>query len=250
MSGRQFARRKSRGIVGRDHSREEEFMPVTPIVRGSTLATGVNVFTLPVERQGALIETLTAINREILTHRYPMVVSANFHRALDAPIIINYNQYTDRAQGQFLRTQANVAPLMKRTHDLSEQHEIRWYEIADVVTASGPGDRIEIHDDGSAIGVVGIFTVAADKQALLLELLKRYGDTLKAANASGFGGIAIHRGYQAAHVASYEQWASVDAYKQAIAHGPIADLLTQINATAEAVALHPYDVLSVTRFQA
>jgi hypothetical protein len=229
---------------------EEELMPVTPIARGSTLATGINVFTLPAERQQALIETLTAINREILTHKYPMIVSANFHRALDASIIINYNQYTDRAQGQFLRTQANVAPLMKRTHDLSETHEIRWYAIADVVTASGPGDRIEMRDGGGAIGVVGIFTVAPDKQGALLELLKRYGEALKAANAPGFSGIATHRGYQPAHVASYEQWASADAYRQAVARGSIADLLQQIRAAAEIAELHPYEVVSVTPFQA
>jgi quinol monooxygenase YgiN len=224
-------------------------MPVTPVARGSTLATGINVFTLPPERQQALIETLTAINREILTHKYPMIVSANFHRAIDAPIIINYNQYTDRAQGQFLRTQANVAPLMKRTHDLSAKHEIRWYETADVITAAGAKDRIEIRDDGGMIGVVGIFTVAAEKQGELLALLMRYGEALKAAQAPGFAGIATHRGYQPANVASYEQWASADAYRQAIASKPIADLLQQIRAAAEAVEFHPYDVVSVTRFQ-
>lgn len=225
-------------------------MPVTTIARGSTLATGINVFTLPAERQQALIETLTAINREILAHKYPMIVSANFHRALDAPIVINYNQYTDRAQGQFLRTQANVAPLMKRTHDLSDKHEIRWYAVTDVVAASGPSDRIEIRDGAGAIGVVGIFTVAADKQAALLDLLKRYGEALKAANTPGFAGIATHRGYRATHVASYEQWASADAYRQAVAHKPIADLLQQIRAAAEIAELHPYDVVSVTPFQA
>ena len=223
-------------------------MPVTPIARGSTLASGINVFTLPAERQHALIETLTAINREILAHKYPMIVSANFHRALDAPIIINYNQYTDRAQGQFLRTQANVAPLMKRTHDLSEKHEIRWYETTDVVTA-GPEDRIEIRDDGSMIGVVGIFTVAAEKQGELLALLKRYGEALKAARAPGFAGIATHRGYQPAHVASYEQWASADAYRKALAAKPVGDLFEQIRAVAEVTALHPYDIVSVTRFK-
>jgi quinol monooxygenase YgiN len=221
-------------------------MPVTPIARG-TLATGMNVFILPAERHQALIETLTAINREILAHKYPMIVSANFHRALDAPIIINYNQYTDRAEGQFLRTQANVAPLMKRTHDLSEKHEIRWYETAEVVTAGSEG-RVEIRDDGSMIGVLGIFTVAVEKQGELLALLKRYGEALKAAHAPGFAGIATHRGYQPAHVASYETWASADAYRRSIAGKPVADLLQQIRAAAVTSDLHPYDVISVTRF--
>src|SRR5579863_8477915 len=171
-----FAERQSPGIVRRNRLMEGEFMPVTPIARGSTLATGINSFTLPADRHEALIETLTAINREILTHKYPMIVSANFHRAVDAPIIVNYNQYTDRAQGQFLRTQANVAPLMKRTHDLSEKHEIRWYATADVVTARGPEDRIEMRDDRGNIGVLGIFTVAAERQSELLAQLKRYGE--------------------------------------------------------------------------
>jgi quinol monooxygenase YgiN len=227
---------------------EGTFMPVTPIARGSKIATGINIFTLPSERHQALIETLTAINREILTHKYPMIVSANFHRAVDAPIVINYNQYTDRAQGQFLRTQANVAPLMKRTHDLAEKHEIRWYEMADVITAGGSDDRIEIRDDGGMIGVVGIFTVAAEKQAQLLALLKRYGEALKAARAPGFAGIATHRGFQPTHVASYEQWTTADAYGQALTSKPTSDLLQQIRAAAEVAELHPYDIVSVTRF--
>jgi hypothetical protein len=223
-------------------------MSVTTIARGSKLATGINVFTLPPERQPALIETLSAINHEILTHKYPMNVSANFHRGIDAPIVINYNQYTDRAQGQFLRTQPNVAPLMKRTHDLSEEHEIRWYEIADVVTAAGPSDRIDIAEDRGNIAVIGIFTVDPGKQSELLSLLGRYGETLKSARAQGFIGIATHRGYQGAQVASYELWASADAYRQAIARGPAAEVLEQIRDTAEASELHLYDVLSVTRF--
>ena len=221
-------------------------MPVTPIARGSTLATGINVFTLRPDRHQALIETLTAINREILAHKYPMIVSANFHRAVDAPIIVNYNQYTDRAQGQFLRTQANVAPLMKRTHDLSDKHEIRWYDTTDVVAAAG--DRIEIRDDGGMFGVLGIFTVAAEKQTELLALLKHYGEALKVAHAPGFRGIATHRGYQPANAASYEEWASVDAYRQAVAKGPIAHLLQQIRAATETTELHPYEIVSVTRF--
>src|SRR5579863_8614251 len=220
-----FAERQSPGIVRRNRLMEGEFMPVTPIARGSTLATGINSFTLPADRHEALIETLTAINREILTHKYPMNVSANFHRGIDAPIVINYNQYTDRAQGQFLRTQANVAPLMKRTHDLSEKHEIRWYEIADVVATEGPDDRIDIRDDRGNVGAIGIFTVAPEKQNDLLATLRRYGEALKSARAAGFVGIATHRGYQDGQVASYEQWTSATAYREATGGGAAAEAL-------------------------
>jgi hypothetical protein len=223
-------------------------MAITTIARGSKLASGINVFTLPRERHEALIETLTAINHEILTHKYPMNVSANFHRGIDAPIVINYNQYTDRAQGQFLRTQPNVAPLMKRTHDLSDEHEIRWYETADVVAMEAPGDRIKMRDDRPSAAAIGIFTVAPEKQSDLLALLRRYGEALKDARAPGFIGIATHRGYQAAHVASYELWASAAAYRQATDGGPVADALKQIREIAAETGLHLYDVVSVTRF--
>jgi len=218
-------------------------MATTPIVSGSKYATGINVFTLPPERQAALVETLDAINREILAHKYPMIVSANFHRAVDAPIIINYNQYTDRARGQFLRTQPETAPLMKRTHDLSDKHEIRWYEVADVVAS---GDRIEIDRDATA--VIGIFTVDPGKRDTLLAECKRYGEALKAARAHGFSGIATHRGYQDAHVATYEQWASADAYRQAIRNGAAAAALGRIRDAAQVCELHLYEILSVTRF--
>ena len=101
-------------------------MSDTTVIRsGSTLVTGINVFTLPAERHEALIETLSAIDAEILKFKFPMNVSANFHRAIGAPIVLNYNQYTDRKSGQHLRTRETIAPLMKRTHELSDAHEIR-----------------------------------------------------------------------------------------------------------------------------
>ena len=223
-------------------------MATTTISAAGKLATGINVFTLPPEQQQALLETLTAINREIQTHHYPMIVSANFHRAIDASIIVNYNQYTDRAQGQFLRTQPNAAPLMKRTHDLSETHEIRWYEVTEVVTATGPADRLEISDGSKTIAGLGVFTVAPEKQSDMLGVLRRYGETLRTARVPGFIGIAPHRGYQAAHVASYEQWTSADAYRQAIGQEPAAGALKRIRELAETTALHLYDIVSVTPF--
>ena len=223
-------------------------MATTIISPESKLATGINVFVLPQERQAALLETLGAINREILLHKFPMNVSANFHRAIDASIIINYNQYTDRASGQYLRTRSETAPLLKRTHDLSEIHEIRWYEVADVVAADGSRGQIEISDDRGDLAVIGIFTVEAGKQGELLDLLKRYGETLKGAKAAGFIGIAVHRGYQGTHAAIYEQWASIDAYRNATREASTARALQQIRDTANVSDLHLYHVESVTRF--
>jgi hypothetical protein len=222
-------------------------MSTTTISKGSKLATGINIFTLPPDRQQALLETLRAINQEILKHKYPMNVSANFHRGIDASIVINYNQYTDRESGQHLRTRPDAASLLKRTHELSEKHEIRWYEVADVVTAEGPADKLEISDNLGIVAVIGIFTVQSAKQSELLTLLRLYGEMLKGTKG-GFIGIATHRGYEGAYVASYEQWASVDAYRRAINHLPVAEALKKVREIAEVSEVHAYDVLSVTRF--
>jgi hypothetical protein len=223
-------------------------MSDTTIIRsGSTLVSGINVFTLPRDRHAALLETLDAIDDEILKFKFPMNVSANFHRAIDAPIVINYNQYTDRKAGRHLRTRETILPLMERTHELSDASEIRWYSVADVVTTDG-ADSIEIADDRGKIGVIGIFTVAPEKQTDLLASLKRYGETVK--SAPGFGGLATHRGLEADHVSSYEIWGSADAYRQAAAQGPATGALADARAMAMVTALHPYEVVRVCRFNA
>jgi quinol monooxygenase YgiN len=223
-------------------------MPVTVISPQARLATGINVFTLPAERQPALIETLHAISNEIITHRYPMNVSANFHRAIDAPIVINYNQYTDRKSGQFLRTQPVAKAMLDKTHALSDEHELRWYEVAEVVTTEKPRDRLEISATRGNIAAIGIFTVEPVKQSDLLAMLKSYGDTLAAAQTTGFIGIALHRGLKPEHVASYEQWASADAYIRAADQGIAATAIKEICAMAQTSSLHQYHVLSVQRF--
>jgi heme-degrading monooxygenase HmoA len=217
----------------------------TVVRRGSTLVTGINVFNLPRERHKDLIETLDAIDEEIIKFKFPMNVSANFHRAIEAPIVINYNQYTDRKAGRHLRTRETILPLMERTHDLSDSSEIRWYSVEDVIALDG-GNQIEMSDDLGKIGVVGIFTVAPEKQSDLLARFKRYGEAVK--SAPGFGGLATHRGLETEHVATYEIWDSVKAYRTATATGPAAEGLAQVHATAGVTELHPYEVIRVCRF--
>ena len=81
----------------------------------------------------------------------------------------------------------------------------------------------------------------------MLALLKRYGEAAREARAPGFVGIATHRGYRPEHVASYEQWSDVDAYRRATS-GPLAPFLCQLRAMVTESELYPYRVLSVTRF--
>jgi quinol monooxygenase YgiN len=224
-------------------------MAITTISTASKLATGINVFTLPRERHPALIDILAAINAEIVSHKFPMNVSANFHRAIDAPIVLNYNQYTDRALGQFLRTQPATAALMKRTHDLSEKHEIRWYEVVDVIGSEGKSDLLEISDSPKRPAVVGIVTVKPGKQDDVLALFKTHGEVLRHAQTPGFVGVALHRGYQEEHISTYEQWESIEAYQVAARNAATAELLSAIGPMITAAERHLYEVVSVTRFK-
>jgi quinol monooxygenase YgiN len=224
-------------------------MAITTISTASKLATGINVFTLPRERHGELIDTLAAINAEIIGHKFPMNVSANFHRAIDAPIVINYNQYTDRSLGQFLRTQPATAALMKRTHELSEKHEIRWYEVVDVMGSGVGSDLLEISDSPKRPAVVGIVTVKPGRQHDVLAHFKTYGEALRHAQTPGFVGIALHRGYQEEHISTYEQWETIEAYRVAARNAAAAELLRAIGPMTTAAERRLYEVVSVTRFK-
>ena len=223
-------------------------MTTTSINTRNKFASGINVFVLPDSRRRELLEALHGINEVILRERLPMPQWKLEATIIGSPVVINYNQYTDRKLGQVLRTVADAAPLMKLTHDVSDQHEIRWYQVADVVVPQGAADEIEISSDSSAIARIGILVAKPGKQAELLSALKRYGESLKGAKAPGFLGLASHRGDKPEQVASYERWQSVDAYKSAAVLPPVAALDAKIRDLTDECALHLYEVVEVARF--
>lgn len=223
-------------------------MTTTTISATAKLVTGINVFTVPPERERELIDTLRAINREIIRQALPMNVSANFHRAIGGRVVINYNQYTDRENIHILRSIPETAPLRKRTHELSEMHEIRWYDVADVVTPQPNVDRLEISADGDTVAAIGLFAAKPGKQADLLALFKSYGDTLNTLKAPGFLGIATHRGHEAAHVATYERWQSADAYRSAARLAPVTAVTDRVSHLTDEADRQLYEVLEIARF--
>jgi hypothetical protein len=210
-------------------------------------ATGINVFQLPDARRGELLEALHGVNEVILREKLSMIVASNFHVGIDGPVVINYNQYTDRKLGQVLRTIPAAAQLTKRTHEISDRHEIRWYDVADVVTARAPAE-IRISRESDAVAAIGIFAVAPERQEELLAALKGYGEELKRAQAAGFVGIATHRGHKPEHAASYEQWESAGAYRLAGAIAAVAAARDRIRSLAQESLLHAYEVVELARF--
>jgi hypothetical protein len=212
-------------------------------------ATGINVFELPAARHGELLETLHAINVLILRvrDRLPMIVASNFHVGIESPVVINYNQYTDRKQGQVLRTIPEAAALTKRTHELSDRQEIRWYEVADVMTPTGDSE-IPISNTDDAVAAIGIFTAKPGKQDELLSLLKDRGEALKRAKAPGFLGLATHRGDKPEHVASYERWRAAEACRGDSALASSVAAAERIRTLTDTYLLHLYKVVEVARF--
>jgi hypothetical protein len=223
-------------------------MTATIVKPTDGFTTGINVFELPDARRPELLDALHAINMEIMRRKLPMNVASNFHCAVDGPVVLNYNQYTDRSLGQFLRTVPEIAPLMKVTHDVSDRHEIRWYQVVDVLAPDASIGELRIRSDGNAVAAIGIFTVPAGKQDEMLSALKGYGETLRRDRAQGFLGLATHRGEKPEHVTSYEQWRGADAYARAGAIASVAAARERIRGLAEKTLLHLYEVVEVARF--
>jgi quinol monooxygenase YgiN len=211
-------------------------------------ATGINVFQLPDARRPELLDALHAINELILREKLPMIVASNFHVGIDGPVVINYNQYTDRKLGQVLRTIPAALPLTKRTHDVSDRHEIRWYDVADVVTAGPPASEIHISTGSNRVAAIGIFTVAPERQDALLAASKRYGEALQVAGAPGFVGLATHRGHKPEHVACYEQWESAESYARAAGIAAVQAARDRVRGLAQECLLHTYEIVEQARF--
>src|SRR5262245_15481226 len=146
-------------------------MEMPPIEKTAARVTGINVFRTRKENHKALLATLGEISHEMDKANLMKHLGAAFHQALHEPIVINYVNYSSMEGSVELRNLAAAQPLMKRTHDLSDSHEMRWYDVSDVVTARGAGGSFKITDEGGQIGVVGVYTVAADRRSELLEAL-------------------------------------------------------------------------------
>jgi len=158
-------------------------MPVTPIARGSKIATGINVFTLPPDRHQALIETLTAINREILAHKYPMIVSANFHRAVDAPIIIRNKsgiRPAERALNSVFRKfhagchPANLGrPFAEYVSQFSRELESKGFLFNLEMAAREPGRfQIEVHPHAASVNLFRLPRIVKYKRGIREERAK------------------------------------------------------------------------------
>lgn len=208
------------------------------------IAMGINVFRTPRERHGELIDTLEAISTEVKRHGLKKSMGAVYHRALDAPIVINYVRYTHKSGGDDLRNLDVTKPLMKRTHDLSDGHEFRWYHMTEVVTADGAPDSFEIAAGHEDIGVIGVYVVEPDTRSALLDALNHYAESLK--GVEGFRAMAVLRGHKPEHAASYELWANEAAYHRANANGA-RKALERVRGMASDALIHPYELVRVHR---
>jgi quinol monooxygenase YgiN len=214
---------------------------VFPQKIGATVM-GINVFTTSRERQDDLIATLGAIADLADTHALPRNMHSSFHRAIDAPIVVNYVQYKERAGALELADLAR--PLVDETHRLSSAHEMRWYDTVDVVTVSGDSDSFSVVAGEEAVAVIGVYVVDPAKRAELLAALKSYAESARAAN--GFKAIAILQGQKPEHAATYEVWVSEAAYDRATAQDA-REAMESVSSIASGALVHSYEVVRVNR---
>ena len=206
------------------------------------VVVGINVFPLPRERHGELLDLLGGIADEADRQALPKNRLSAFHRALDAPIIVNFVEYLHESGGA--ETTALSRQLVNRTHEISPAHEMRWYDKVDVVSANGAADSFESAMGGGNIGVVGVYTVAPDRRSELLQALKGYAEAVR--GAGGFKAMAILEGRKPEHAASYEIWTNDAAYRQANANGARA-AFDGVRDVAKDVLIHSYEVVRINR---
>lgn len=206
-------------------------------------AMGINVFSTPRDRHMDLIETLGLIADTADRNGLPKNIGSAFHRALHAPIVVNYVQYTHPSGGAVLTSLAK--PLVHRTHEICTAHEFRWYDMVEVLTSEGSSDSFPIVEAAGFIGVVGVYVVDPAARPALLKALAAYADTVR--SAGGFTAMAILRGHKPQHAASYERWESERAYERASANSAVRAALEQVRAIASEALIHPYDIVRVNR---
>ena len=166
---------------------------------------------------------------------------SSFHRALDAPIVVNFVEYTESSGGAV--TTSVSKQLVARTHEISA-HEMRWYDKSDVVAAEGLTDSFEDVLGHGNIGVVGVYTVAPERRSDLLHALRRYADAVR--SADGFKAMLILEGDKPEHAASYEIWSDEAAYRRATANTG-REALEAVRGAARDAIVHTYDVVRVNR---
>lgn len=212
-----------------------------PQKRG-TSAIGINVFTTPRERHDELVAVLGEIADMADSHGLPRNMHSSFHKALDAPIVVNYVQYAER-EGAFELADL-TRPLVDRTHEISTAHEMRWYETVDIVTAAGDPDTFSVVAGKDVVGVISVYTVDAAKRDELLRALESYAERVK--SADGFKALALLRGQKPEFAATYEVWTSAAAYHRATENGA-REALDRVRSIARDALIHSYEVVRVNR---
>lgn len=67
-------------------------MPTSSIDKDASVATLINVFTVPPDKQQQLVDALVRATEDVMQH-YRGFVSANIHASLDGQRVVNYAQW-------------------------------------------------------------------------------------------------------------------------------------------------------------
>ncbi len=92
---------------------------MTTIVKGRSVLTLINVFTVDPDKQQALIALLIEATEQTMK-RMPGFVSANIHRSLDGKKVVNYAQWESMAAFEAMRKDPTAIPHMQAAAALAQ----------------------------------------------------------------------------------------------------------------------------------
>jgi quinol monooxygenase YgiN len=101
---------------------------MTQIVQGNAIVTLINVFTVVLQDQQALIDVLVEATEKVMNTQ-PGFLSANIHKSLDGTHVVNYAQWRSQADFETMMTKPEVWPHMEAAKRLARV-EPYLYEVA------------------------------------------------------------------------------------------------------------------------
>jgi len=107
---------------------------MSQITTGRRIATLINVFTVPPDRQQQLVDALTRATEDTIRH-LPGFISASIHKSLDGTRVTNYAQWRSREHLEGMLSSAVAQPHLAEATALATSVEPHLYDVSSVYQA-------------------------------------------------------------------------------------------------------------------
>jgi quinol monooxygenase YgiN len=107
-------------------------MPATTTITvDAPIATLINVFTVPADRQRRLVDLLVRATEEVMQHQ-PGFIAANFHASADGTRVVNYAQWESAEAFHAMLENPAAQEHMGAAAALADQFDAHLYTVESV----------------------------------------------------------------------------------------------------------------------